>query len=142
VKTKYVLGFMFRSPATSVVLIRKNKPEWQKGLLNGVGGHVEEGETSLQAMVREFEEETGVDTKDCDWRHYATMQGKDWNCDCFRAFDFDAWDRAKTVTDERVGKYSPIGVEIMSCVSNIPWLIALALDGNDGRPPFATIDYL
>jgi 8-oxo-dGTP diphosphatase len=55
----YVLGFCFNQSLNKVVLIRKRKPEWQSGRLNGVGGHVEPGETTLAAMVREFREETG-----------------------------------------------------------------------------------
>lgn len=66
--THYVLGFLFMPDVPSrhnpflgheVVLIRKNRPDWQKGQLNGVGGRVEEGETPAEAMVREFSEETG-----------------------------------------------------------------------------------
>jgi 8-oxo-dGTP pyrophosphatase MutT (NUDIX family) len=58
VKT-YVLGFCFNTSLDKVVLIKKRLPEWQAGRLNGVGGHVEHGETTLGAMVREFREETG-----------------------------------------------------------------------------------
>jgi hypothetical protein len=37
--TKYCLGFAYfqENENTQVILIRKEKPEWQKGLLNGVG---------------------------------------------------------------------------------------------------------
>jgi hypothetical protein len=33
-----VAGFLFRNNDTEVALIRKNKPDWQKGKLNGIGG--------------------------------------------------------------------------------------------------------
>lgn len=36
-KTKYVVGFAFDLTLTMVALIRKNRPEWQMGLLNGIG---------------------------------------------------------------------------------------------------------
>lgn len=55
----YVLGFCFNQSLNKVVLIRKKKPDWQASRLNGVGGSVEQGETTLAAMVREFREETG-----------------------------------------------------------------------------------
>lgn len=48
----YVVGFMFSSDKTLVTLIRKNRPKWMNGKLNGVGGKIEIGETPLQAMVR------------------------------------------------------------------------------------------
>ncbi len=34
----YVAGLMFSQDKTCVALIVKNKPDWQKGLLNGIGG--------------------------------------------------------------------------------------------------------
>lgn len=55
----YVLGFCFNPSLDKVVLIRKNRPDWQLGKLNGVGGHVKPGETTQAAMTREFREETG-----------------------------------------------------------------------------------
>lgn len=63
-RKKYVVGFMFDPTLSKVVLIRKKKPEWQDGLLNGVGGKIGDnipGETAEQAIHREFKEETGVE---------------------------------------------------------------------------------
>ena len=36
---KYSVGFLFNPDETKVVLIKKNRHDWEKGLLNGVGGH-------------------------------------------------------------------------------------------------------
>lgn len=58
---KYVCGFLFSTDYEHVVLIQKLKPAWQAGKLNGLGGKMEEGETPLQAMQREFKEECGLD---------------------------------------------------------------------------------
>lgn len=70
----YVLGFAFDYKCENVVLIHKEKPEWQKGKLNGVGGKVEKIDSCIHAaMTREFFEETGVLTQQDDWTHYATM---------------------------------------------------------------------
>jgi 8-oxo-dGTP pyrophosphatase MutT (NUDIX family) len=44
-----------------VLLIHKDKPAWQKGRLNLVGGKVEENESPLQCAVRELKEEAGLD---------------------------------------------------------------------------------
>jgi len=54
----YVLGFMFDSYYRRVLLIAKNHPEWQKGRLNGIGGKIEDNESPMHAMEREFREET------------------------------------------------------------------------------------
>ena len=60
----YVLGFLFNKDLSQVALIRKTKPEWQKGQLNGIGGKIEPGEDPLGAMIREFREETNYDYVD------------------------------------------------------------------------------
>lgn len=65
---EYVLGFAFTPSKKAVLLIKKTRPKWQAGKLNGVGGKVEPGEFDLaQAMVREFEEETAVKTDPLQW---------------------------------------------------------------------------
>ena len=58
---KMVVGFMFSVLKSSVVLIKKERPKWQEGKLNGVGGKVEKGESPFDAMKREFLEETGLE---------------------------------------------------------------------------------
>lgn len=70
----YVVGFNFSRDRQRVLLIQKTKPAWQKGLLNGVGGKVENNETALEAMVREFKEETNVTTKPEEWRGFASLE--------------------------------------------------------------------
>ena len=42
--TNYVLGFAFSKSGQMVLLIWKNKPEWQRGKMNGIGGKIELGE--------------------------------------------------------------------------------------------------
>lgn len=58
---EYVVGFLFFNDKKNVILIRKKKPNWQAGKLNGIGGKIENGESPHQAMIREFLEETEVD---------------------------------------------------------------------------------
>lgn len=43
-----------------VLLVLKDRPEWQKGKLNILGGKIEPGETPTQAAVRELKEESGL----------------------------------------------------------------------------------
>lgn len=57
----YCAGFLFNRDMSQVVLIRKDHPDWQKGKLNAVGGHIESDETPAEAMEREFREETGLE---------------------------------------------------------------------------------
>lgn len=58
---KYTLAFIFNHDLKKVLLIRKNKPVEQAGLLNGVGGKMEDfDQTFLDCIKREVEEETGL----------------------------------------------------------------------------------
>lgn len=59
---RYSLGFAFDlfGNIPKVALVTKSKPANQAGKLNGVGGHIEPGETPIIAMDREWREETGI----------------------------------------------------------------------------------
>lgn len=71
---RYVAGFAFNESLDSVILIRKTKPAWQDGKLNGVGGKVEPHEhDAIDAMVREFAEEAALHTFRHTWRHFASL---------------------------------------------------------------------
>lgn len=69
---RYVVGFLFAGDRW-VLLLRKNRPAWQAGKLNGPGGKVEVGETFAEAMFREFVEE--VEYAVTTWEHFATLKG-------------------------------------------------------------------
>ena len=100
--TDYVIGFLFSKDRRQVILINKAHPEWQVGLLNGVGGKVESGEVPEETMVREFTEEAGFYVE--NWQKVATII-----CPSDRVYFFRAFgnlDGVKTYgrspTDERV----------------------------------------
>src|SRR6187551_944090 len=57
----YACGFLFSPDRARVLLIRKRRPAWQAGKLNGVGGKIEPSDDSpLAALTREFREEAGI----------------------------------------------------------------------------------
>lgn len=140
--TMYVVGFYFYSTTTaaqrqlhncSVTLILKQRPEWQRGLLNGVGGHVEPGESPEQAMAREFEEEAGVVC--ARWEKFLVLKGtngdgEDYMIHFFRAFhegNSAAYFAIKAQTDEQIVRF-PIE-EVLHwrpVVPNLKWIIPLA----------------
>lgn len=74
----YVLGFLFNPYTTRVTMIRKTRPEWQKGKLNGIGGKIKHDESPMDAMVREFEEETGLKVPADRWTECGNMLDA-WN---------------------------------------------------------------
>ena len=42
------------------LLLKKNNPDWQKGLYNGIGGKVELNTTPLETIIKKCQEELGV----------------------------------------------------------------------------------
>jgi 8-oxo-dGTP diphosphatase len=119
-RKSYVLGFYFNLENTQVALIQKNRPDWQRGRLNGIGGHIEMGEGPDDAMNRESKEEAGIDAK---WNWFCTMQFEDCNVFCY-ACSGDI--TPETMTDEVVGWY-PVNNLPDNVIPNLKWLIPMAL---------------
>lgn len=57
---EYVLVHPKFFNSDKVLLILKERPAWQKGRLNLVGGKVEPGEKPEEAAIRELQEESGL----------------------------------------------------------------------------------
>ncbi len=136
---RMVVGFAFTADRGSVILIRKERPEWQKGKLNGVGGHIEQGEHPAEAMSREFEEETGVHLPKTRWERVVMMEGSDWHVTFFRAL-LTNLDRhhIQTMTDEAVVEVQcdiPGGM-----IPNLTWLLPLCLDQSGIQLPLQVRD--
>jgi 8-oxo-dGTP diphosphatase len=127
---KYVLGFAFSNGGENIVLIEKQKPDWQKDFLNGIGGKVEKGESSKNAMVREFREETGVETNSDDWDYFAKLKGDTYEMNCFRIYTDDVY-KAATMEGETV---SLLGIDTAfqsgKLIHSLQVLLPMALDKN------------
>jgi 8-oxo-dGTP diphosphatase len=133
----YVLGLMFDEARDHILLSHKRRPAWQRGRLNGIGGKVEDGETFLQAMIRECHEETGISTegRSLDWQHVVTLTGAEYQLEVFALFSeviFYALQR----TDETLQIFSHRTLPGPGSLA--PFLqhwIALALDESDIAKP-------
>ena len=126
----YACGFLFSPDRLRVLLIRKRRPAWQAGKLNGLGGKIESGESPLDAMRREFREEAAVDIP--DWQEVLVLSGPDdagsgrgWAGHFFRAFgDLNA---VHALTDEAL-EVHPTSDLPPDLISNLRWMIPLMLD--------------
>jgi len=123
-KTLYVAGFMFDPELKHVALIEKKRPDWQAGKLNGIGGHVEQGEVTFEAMVREFREETGLDTSIFQWVQLAILEGPDYRVDFFASVG--PIRSLKSTTDEQVVIYSTDCITADNAIPNLTFLIPMA----------------
>lgn len=130
-KQKYVVGFLFDPQFEKVVLIRKTKPEWQAGRVNGVGGKVEAGETYREAMIREFTEETGLTY--FNWQELAFLNCPFADLQTFWGVSHQ-YDRVITTTEEQVEIHNV--ADLLTTPEFLPsilWLIPMALSFSRGE---------
>jgi len=137
----YTVGFLFSPTMREVLLIEKNRPAWQAGKLNGIGGKRQEDEPAFVCQVREFEEEAGV--RVLHWREIGSIEGPEcydenmalkypmFHVTVFAACAHLAeWDAVKAMTDEPIHKV-PVhdilyGAGPFTTIPNLKWLIPMA----------------
>lgn len=121
----YVCGFIFTSDLSKVTLIKKIKPDWQKGKLNGIGGKIESTDASIQAaMARECKEECDITIDSADWTHYFVEQSEGWCCYFFYGVSDT---KPKTMEAEEVAQYNVADLETLSVIPNLKELIPNAI---------------
>lgn len=133
--TRYVVGLMFDEGRNNVVLIYKTHgPRCVVGRWNGVGGHIEPGETPIQAMVREYHEEAGVKTRATDWTPVAELSSGVAQVHFFTCEDEGYWVDSHTCTKEAVAVFHVS--ELPNVVQNLTWMIPWLAD------PFIVRQYM
>lgn len=131
---RYVCGFMFSSDRYRVALIQKNRPQWQAGRFNGIGGHIEGDESPARAMRREFSEETGVDHG--GWDRFLVAFYPDAELHFFDALT-DKINLVATKTDESVVVMAVTqALQHRLLIDNLRWILPLALEDIKNRPLF------
>lgn len=121
--TSYVAGFMFEKDQVALVL--KQRPAWQRGKMNGIGGHIEPTDASPgAAMVREFEEETGKKTSITEWWPFAVLTGEDFKVHFFCTQG--VLSELESTTDESIVVVPVSGVTVRNSIPNLVWLLPMA----------------
>lgn len=137
---EYTVGFLFDKPGLAVLLLRKTRPEWQAGKLNGVGGKLEPGESPLDCMVREGAEEAGLDG--VEWTEFCTISSArvydpeyqdGWRVHFFYCFDTVAFRLAGPLTDEPIERWPTDTIYNAPVIPNLRWLIPMALSFRRGE---------
>lgn len=140
--TTYSMGFAVSQDGTHVLLLEKGKPAFLVGQWIGVGGHIDPGETALQAMIREAKEEADLDP--LDWQPVGEVNcpagpGKPPNTARIYMFAARAdLSQAKTMTEERVEVFTWEQLEQLPLASSTREVIdqvkAFALDIPRSKP--------
>jgi len=147
VAKNYVLCIAYHESAKDnirkYVFVVKNRPAWQAGLLNAPGGHIEDGETPLEACIREFKEETGIQTEPVSWQYVGKKCRKaavdnDVNSYNMHVFVTDALSdedilHLESLQDKKIGEgeepivVCTVGGLILNTVDTVPGLTSLVL---------------
>lgn len=131
---QYVAGLLFDDQADRVALVLKNRPEWQAGNYNAIGGKIEPGEGPTDAMVREFAEEAGVELEDWQFQFCLRREG------VYEVYFYAAWstlalEEVMSVEDEPIHILDPLNLP-NNVIFNIRWIIPMVLDQTVLKPEF------
>lgn len=124
-KRKLVLAFIFDSSLQKVLLIHKNRPEWQKGKLNGIGGKLNPKERKEAGITREVHEETNLVIS--KWKYIGSLQNDKDLVYCFTTIYNNQLTDALTTTDEKI-EWVAIDKLPLNVHPNLTWLIPLCID--------------
>lgn len=102
----YCLGFIFNPDQTEVALLKKRSSDnYNPDCWNGVGGHVEPGETPVEAMSRETREEASLTIEPTQWHTVGCLSdGSNYRVDVFVVLT--QVDALTTTTDETVKMFN------------------------------------
>lgn len=137
---RYTVTFLFEPKLDSVWLIEKQKPEWQKGCLNGIGGKIEDGETPMECAIRELKEEAGVTIQVLV--ELGLMKGTNNDGSPFEVYVFTGItaERLTTQEDEQIHSYSIGAVKKhFKYIENVPMLIEACLYKLTGTSHFSKL---
>lgn len=127
---EYCLGFVFDTGFESVVLMLKEKG-LHVGTWNGLGGKIEPKERPVDAMRREYKEESN-DHEIENWYRVCWLEGKDWLVHVFAAFEpdcVDTWNASHILDDEMKGTLSVRldGYDDLPLAPHVPLLITASI---------------
>ncbi len=139
--TAYVLTFMFDINHEWVWLIEKQKPAWQKGCLNGIGGKIEEGETHDAAAARELHEESGLLVEQNDLTYIGLMRGKNNDESSFEVHIYagTTFRELHTMEEEKIDCYEVCSLYQQNTIENVPMIVEACIYRLTGQSNFSKL---
>jgi len=125
--SRYTLSFIFTPELDMVWLIKKVKPEWQKGLYNGIGGKIEGGENVLFSAKREIKEESGTEIENLIRVGEINGLNMDGEKFCVTVFTAISDKRLETKTIEKVRLVHLSNLKYITVVDNVYTLLEACL---------------
>ena len=124
---KYTVAFIFNSSMSKVLLVHKEKPEWQLGKLNGIGGKYEEGESGAQCIARETREESTLEIPEDKWLRIGTISQDRGNVGVYTAiYDGELSNAVKGHYEEV--EWFEVNALPQNVIPNLRWLIPMAIE--------------
>lgn len=117
---EYTLAFLFTEDLRKVWMIEKQHPEWQKGLLNGIGGKIQPGEDRKLSCIREIKEEAGVVVSPNDIKAVGRISGEGYEVHVFTGKTDQV---LSTQEQEQILLIPLISMRLHMCVDNVPMLV-------------------
>ena len=132
-----VLVFVYHAGAVLLLRGAPDKKIWP-GKYNGLGGHIERGESAQTAAAREVWEEAGLVLADLRLRGTILIDtGEPAGIGLF-VFSARALDRQTTASAEGTLEWVPLGeVAARDCVADIPILLDRLQHDGENAPPFS-----
>lgn len=155
IKYSYTIGALFNYDLNRILLIQKNKPAWQRGLLNLPGGKLERKlllfkESPEKCAAREFQEETGLIIPASQWLHIGDIVNTSKKEKAYvvhvLTHRLPSNDLPSTLqnTNEPTSWF-PVNHYPSNIISNVPWLVMFARNyhqqGHNDRLNFGTFEY-
>lgn len=142
--SRMAVGFVFEKGFKHVLLIEKQSPDWQRGLLNGIGGKCKQDEPFILTIARETFEETDLLLVPELWTHFLTLHTgfKPGTADKVEVqFFFSIVERciitsAQKKTKEHVLIIPCRSLQNYKTLPNLQWMIPLAMNWSESVLPY------
>ncbi len=134
-----VLLFIFNADQVLLIKGSDTKKTWP-GLYNGLGGHVEKGESVLEAAKRELEEESGITALIMDCVGNILIDGEGDVGICVFVFYGETAQKNLSPSCEGTPEWIPLAnIGKIQCVADLPMLIPKVIEAHQSGSHFSEV---